>query len=112
MSFLLDTGATTTLLPEKYVDISKQSLATRKTLQMYNGSIIISLGSANIWLYNPTMKTKYVVKFDIVKEDLKPILGIEEVIKLKLINIDIDNFESVMVMSTPVYQKRGDIEKI
>ena len=100
VTFLIDTGASTSLLPVKFADTSDLHLGPPKTLEMWNGSSETSCGTAKLPVTNPVTNKRYHVHFDLVAGNHKPILGISDVLRLNLITINMDNFERVLALSS------------
>lgn len=100
VTFLIDTGASTSLLPVDLVDISDLNLGPPKTLEMWNGSSETSAGTVTLKVTNPATKKRHRVLFDLVTGNHKPILGINDVLRMNLVTINIHNFERVLALKT------------
>ncbi len=71
IKFLLDSGASVSLLSTHHVDVSKVNLShTGKTLRMWNGSTQTSMGTACIKVFNPKTGQSQSVAFEIIPENL------------------------------------------
>ena len=103
---LLDTGASASLLPVKYVDTPRLHLGQPKTLHMWNGTTETSYGTAKLRLTNPVTHEHHHVLFNLVRGDHKPILGLQDVLRMNLITINLDNFERVLAHNQSKPQKR------
>lgn len=96
LKFLLDSGASLSLLSAHDVDITRlPPLKNVKTLKMWNGSTQRSLGSTAVRVYNPKTKTSHEVEFDIVSEKLTPILGCIAAQDMGLVTMETQNYERV-----------------
>ena len=62
---------------------------------MYNKSILKPLGKSRIITRNPTTGKKYYVMFEVVQEDLTPLLSCQAAEQMKLIIVNYDNFQHV-----------------
>ena len=112
VTFLLDTGASASLLPKKYVDTSKLNLGPTKTLEMWNGTSGKSCGTANLLVTNPATNRKQGINFDLVAGNHKPILGVVDELRLNLVHINLDNFERVLAVNhKPKQITKGEILK-
>ena len=96
VSFLLDTGASTSLLPAKCVDISRLNLGPTKILEMWNGTSERSCGTASLPVINPATNKRHKIRFDVVSGDHRPVLGLADVLRLDLMKINLDNFDRVL----------------
>ena len=111
VTFLLDTGASSSLLPESSIDVTQLHLGPPKVLQMWNGSTETSVGTAKLKVVNPRKKTKCSVTFDVVKGKHKPVLGLGDILKMNLIDINFDNFERVLKVTTKPMAKKDYLDK-
>ena len=69
--------------------------ASEAILSMYNGTEICPLGKRRISLRNPKNNTKYNLKFQIVSEENKPVLGASAVQGMELITVNMQNILTV-----------------
>ena len=91
VKFQIDCGASTNILPDKYVD--KHAIKpTTKTLRMWNGSEVKPTGTARVALRNPKNRKKYSVEFIIVSGDLLPLIGARVAQQMNLITVHNENF--------------------
>ncbi len=96
IKFLLDSGASVSLLSTHHVDVSKVNLSqTGKTLRMWNGSTQASMGTACIKVFNPKTGKSQSVDFEIVPEKLTPVLGCTAVQQMGLIRMETGNYDRV-----------------
>ena len=102
VKFQLDTGATANLIPKKYVP-EEAILDTTSKLTMWNGATFIPAGTAILDVTNPKSGNVYKLNFIVVEEELMPILGVEAVTDLDLININFDNFVYASVCAPTVF---------
>ncbi|KAK7090822.1 hypothetical protein V1264_010573 [Littorina saxatilis] len=97
VSFQLDSGATTNCLSEsvyKTVTKDKQLRHVKKTdrrLLMYNGSEVRPAGETILRVVNPKNKEEYRVRFYIVREKTRPILGFRALQYMKLMTVNVEN---------------------
>ncbi|MDY6787809.1 MAG: retroviral-like aspartic protease family protein, partial [candidate division WOR-3 bacterium] len=106
ITFLLDTGASSSLLPESCVDVENLNLGPPKILKMWNGSSEMSVGTAKLTVVNPKKNSKHTVTFDVVKGKHKPVLGLTDVLKMNLVSVNLNNFERVLNVK-PVAEVRN-----
>ena len=99
------------LLPAKYVDTSRLYLGPPKTLHMWNGIIEIFCKTAELPLTNPATHTHHHVLFDLVRGDHKPILRLQDILRMNLVTINLDNFKRVLAISTQPKQATKEITK-
>jgi len=71
LNFLIDTGASVNLIPERYA--SHITPATRK-LKMWNGSVVTPIGESKEWVRNPKTKIEQEVEFVVCENSTRPIL--------------------------------------
>jgi len=109
--FLLDTGASANLISTHDVDINQLKLVTPgKVFTMWNGSMLKSLGSATIEVYNQKDKQKHKINFDVVSQKLTPILGAAAVQCMGLVTMHADRYETVATVKPTLRTKQEYIE--
>ena len=107
-AFFIDTGAGANLISSHDVDVSKLKVTTPgQFFHTWNGSVQKSLGRADISLYNPKQKRRFVLNFDIVLDKLTPILGSTAVQIMNLITVHKENFDSIAAV-LPVLPSREE----
>ena len=89
--FQLDSGATVNLLPQRYADAYQP---TSRTLKMWDGSTYTPVGETRVSLMNPKTGSVHSVHFFVCKDAYRPLLGVDAVQELGLIQIQRDNFVS------------------
>ena len=96
----IDCGATVNVLPARYVDVS-EIVPDSVTLQMWDKSTMKSLGKCKIKTINPRNGLMYNVKYVVVKDDsvLVPLISAKAAVKMGLITINYDQFQSVNVVN-------------
>ena len=96
----IDCGATVNVLPARYVGAS-EIVPDSITLQMWDKSTMKSLGKCKIKTVNPRNGHMYNVKYVIVKDDsvLAPLISTKAAVKMGLITINYDPFQSVNVVN-------------
>ena len=89
--FQIDTGATTNPMPRKYIP-EETIIVTDSTLTMWNGAESSPAGTAILNIKNPKSGSVHQLDIVVVDADLPPILGMEAVTDLDLVQINYDNF--------------------
>ena len=69
VTFQIDSGATTNIIPEIYVNDLTEINNCSKTLKMYNGATERTIGECKIQLRNPATKKKYTAPFVVIGDD-------------------------------------------
>ncbi|XP_028412151.1 uncharacterized protein K02A2.6-like [Dendronephthya gigantea] len=95
VKFQVDCGATVNVIPKKYVHEDIQLEKSQTVLNMYNKSTLKPVGRCRIITKNPTTGKKYNVMFEVVKQDLTPLLSRRAAEQMKLITINYGNFKQV-----------------
>ena len=96
--FQVDSGASTNILPKKFLQ-NEEIKPSKKTLKMWNGTIVKPLGECFVHVKNQRNGRRYNVLFTIVEgESLKPILGKTASEKLGFITVHYDQFQQVNVV--------------
>ena len=93
VKFQVDCGATVNVIPVKYVD--KPLEQSENILHMYNESQLNPLGKRRLSLRNVTSRKKYSVEFEVVKEDLTPLLSRKAAEQMNLITVNYGNFKQL-----------------
>ena len=94
--FQLDTGASSCLISQNDIGPVKLS-ATASKLVMWNGSRIDPVGECSLKVTNKKTRTTYPVKFIVVSQNFKPLLGLTECVKMGLVSINEEKFNRVYV---------------
>ena len=95
VSFQLDSGATVSLLPQKYLTENDEIRSANIRLSMWNRATTQALGKCKLVTRNPATGKKYRVDYVVVKEDLPPLLSKSVAEKMKLITVHYDHLELV-----------------
>ena len=87
----VDCGTTVNVISQKYVH--NESLEKSDTkLTMYNKTTLKPICKCRIIMRNPTNGKKYNVLFEVVKEDLMPLLSRKAAEQMQLITVNYDKF--------------------
>jgi hypothetical protein len=127
--FLLDSGATTNVLPETvYREVTgdrenRRLQKSKKKLVMFNGTEMTPAGEIILRVRNPKNGKKYKVNFVIVEKDCKPVLGLKAVQYMQLMTINVENMiaavtteqkpsskTEVMAQYNDVFEGEGKLE--
>ena len=100
VTFLLDTGASTSVLPEKFVNIPRQNLGPSQVLEMWNGAPVESRGTTKLPVTNPVGHAQHKVNFHAVAGNHKPLLGLTVVLRMNLVTVNLDNFKRVLAITS------------
>ena len=93
--FQLDSGASVNIVPEKF--ISKTPINRKPTkLCMWNGASLQSKGSCTLEVTNPKNGDKCTLEFQVIDADLTPILGLDAIEKLHLVQFNYDQFVNLI----------------
>ena len=95
VNFPLDTGASTSLLPVKYLNTTNMKLGPAKSLAVWNGTAKKSCGTEHLLVTNPATGRRHKVEFDMRDGHHKPSLGVTDVLRLNLVTINLSNFDRV-----------------
>ena len=91
-------GTTVNVISQKYVH--NESLEKSDTkLTMYNKTTLKPIGKRRIIMTNPTNGKKYNVLFEVVKEDLMPLLSRKAAEQMQLITVNYDKFTQIHGLS-------------
>ena len=99
VKFQIDCGATVNVISQKYVSPNMISPSDTK-LRMYNNSVTQPVGKAKVMMRNPQNNKKYRVEFQVVRENLTPLLSRRAVEQMQLITVNYDNFKQVNALQT------------
>ena len=77
---------------------------------MWNGSAEKSIGTARLKVTNQKKRSKHSVTFDIVIWNHKLVLGLDDILKMDLITVNLENFERILSVKTKGVQlsTKGD----
>ena len=97
MTLQIDSGSTCSILPANvYKDISgDHELKDLSFLCMMRKAKIQTLGTRNVFVFNPATKEEVIVQFRIVDKDLTPLLGLSDSESLKRLELLRDNIALV-----------------
>ena len=91
VKFQVDCGTTVNVTSQKYVH--NESLEKSDTkLTMYNKTTLKPICKCRIIMRNPTNGKKFSVLFEVVKEDLMPLLSRKAAEQMQLITVNYDKF--------------------
>lgn len=126
LNFQLDCGATINVMSRRdYVEITKDitmknTEKTQKSLVMYNKTELKTVGQKIFSVTNPKNDESYKVRFVIVEEDYKSILGARAIQHMRLITVNKENIaqidvqtdsgEEMMKKYEDVFQGEGKLE--
>lgn len=99
IKFQLDSGATTNLIPEKYVPKDKIQNCER-TLRMYNNAKLQPVGSCKMTVKNQKTNKRYSVPFTVVSDEFPPLLGAMAIQKMNLVRVQYHNICAVSEKTT------------
>ena len=105
ISFQLDSGATINTLPvQLYGKITgdtkgKQLEKSQKTLIMYDKSTVKPVGERVLKVVNPKNKKRYKVRFVVVQQGVRPLLGWKAVQHMQLVTVNRENIAHVTQQS-------------
>ena len=94
VKFQVDCGATVNVISQKYVHNEPLEKSDTK-LTMYNKTTLKPIGKCRIIMRNPTNGKKYNVLFEVVKEDLTPLLSRKAAEQMQLITVNYDKFTQI-----------------
>ena len=92
--FQIDCGASINIIA-KYHTTRSQATPSNKTLKMWNGTEMKTLGTIRLKVTNPKTGNKYSIEFVVVHDDLPPLLGARTAQQTELITVHDDYFVSV-----------------
>ena len=93
VSFLIDTGADVNTICKKFVP-QKNIRPTLTKLWMWNKTKMTPIGEATLRVYNPKTRLTHPIKFIVVTDDVKCLLGIETLKALQFVTLNNDKFVS------------------
>ena len=105
IKFQVDSGATVNVIPVKLVDTRVKLEHSDTRLTMYNKSKIQPVGKCTLILHNSATSQKYHVEFQVVEQDLQPLISRETAERMQLITVNYDNFKQLH----SVTQKSSDV---
>jgi len=109
VTFLLDTGSSTSLLPDTCVDTTQLKLGPSRILQMWNGTSERTCGTATLPVTNPATDRRHKIRFDVVPGGHRPVLGLTDVLRLDLVTINLDNVDRVLAIKPSKQTTKEDI---
>ena len=104
VKFQVDCGATVNVIPQRFIDTNRLNVS-KSTLHMYSKSMIEPVGKCRLVLRNPQTRKKYGVEFQVVKEDLTPLLCRKAAEQMNLITVNYDNFKQIHTLSSDSVEK-------
>ena len=93
LAFLIDSGASVNLLPEKYA--THLVASTDRSVKSYCDTVLQTKGTSRQIIVNPRNKKKYSVEFVVVDNACQPIIGVKAAKQMQLLHIMENNFEKV-----------------
>ncbi|KAK3787109.1 hypothetical protein RRG08_030272 [Elysia crispata] len=93
LAFLIDTGASVNILPERYATHLVGSRV--KTLRSYCDTAIETKGTSRQVIINLRNNKKYAVDFVMVPNSCQPVIGLKAAQRMQLVQIKKENFETV-----------------
>lgn len=103
--FQIDCGATVNVIPRRLVKHRKLE-PTNTRLSMYNKSTLKPVGKCQVKLRNPVNKMTYNVEFQVVDDNLIPLISGKAAEEMCLITINYENFKQLHAVTTT------DVEKL
>ena len=91
----IDCGASGNILPAKYVEDMDLEPCSQ-SLVMWNCTKVKPIGTCALPVVNSRKRTKYKVRFLVIKETLTPLLGLNATEKKGLLTVHEENFVSVV----------------
>ena len=95
----VDSGASVNVITQKHTD-RDNIVESRTKLHTYDGTVITPVGKTILNLTNPKTKKTFKTEFQVVKEDLIPLVGKQTSERMGLITVNYENFESAHVVKT------------
>ena len=95
----IDSGATVNVMPAKHIG-SAQLMHSDVQLRMYTKATVKPLGKCHLHLVNPVNNHKYEVEFQVVEDNLTPLLSRKAAERMKLITANYANFKQLHVVDT------------
>ena len=94
VTFQIDCGATVNVIHKGLIGDVKLK-PTKTVLRMYNKTLIYPLGKCKITLNNPSTSQQYCQTFQVVEQELVPILSRASAENMSLITVNYKNFKQV-----------------
>ena len=91
----LDTGASCSVLPEKFVVPLTCISQTGRTLKMYSQSTMAVLGTCRVSMRNSKINKRYNVEFVVIKGDYTPLIGSCASQQINLVTVQQENILQV-----------------
>ena len=107
---LIDSSASCSVLPIKYLPKGTVVEKSSRTLKMYSKSTISAIGEAKISLVNPKNKESYLIDFTIVGNFI-PLLGLETAQQMKLLVVQSQNTLSIREDTSPSDAEKSKFTK-
>ena len=107
---LIDSSASCSVLPIKYLSKGTVVEKSSRTLKMYSKSTISAIGEAKISLVNPKNKESYLIDFTIVGNFI-PLLGLETAQQMKLLVVQSQNTLSIREDTSPSDAEKSKFTK-
>ena len=94
----IDSGATVNVMPAKHVGSAKL-MHSDVQLRMYNNKATVKpLGKCRLYLVNPVNNHRYQVEFQVIEENLTPLLSRKAAERMNLITVNYANFKQLHVV--------------
>ena len=110
VKMLIDSSASCSVLPIKYLPKGTVVEKSSRTLKMYSKSTISAIGKAKISLVNPKNKESYLIDFTIVG-NFTPVLGLETAQQMKLLVVQSQNTLSIREDTSPSDAEKSKFTK-
>ena len=110
VKMLIDSSASCSVLPIKYLPKGTVVEKSSRTLKMYSKSTISAIGKAKISLVNPKNKESYLIDFTIVG-NFTPVLGLETAQQMKLLVVQSQNTLSIREATSPSDAEKSKFTK-
>ena len=111
VKMLIDSSASCSVLPIKYLPKGTVGEKSSRTLKMYSKSTMSAIGKAKISLVNPKNKESYLIDFTIVVGNFTPLLGLETAQQMKLLVVQRQNTLSIREDTSPSDTEKSKFTK-
>ena len=108
VNFQIDCGASINIIPAKHAE-GHEIKSTTKISQMWNGSQVKPIGTAQIIMRNPKTWKKYSVEFVVAESDLTPVIRARAAQEMELVTVNDENF---IVTSPPPRRNQLRVKQI
>ena len=101
VTFQIDCGATVNVIHKGLIGDVKLK-RTKTVLRMYNKSLIYPLGKCKITLKNPITSQQYYQTFQVVDQELVPLLSRAAAENMNLITVNYENFKQIHAVTDTI----------